>query len=115
MLIANQIIKTKWANRNKSWYVNKGYDFTYYGDILIVKANDLPPHSKIKVKVQCFYCHKIKEIRWKDYYNKYYLKNDKYACINCKQIKVSENTLKQRQKYLYDGMLNTCKEKDVII
>ena len=115
MLIENQKVTIKWTNRNKNWYVSKGYKFTNYNDTFVVDIMDLSYGSKIKVKAKCDYCGEPKDVQWKNYYNKYYLKNEKYACCHCKQIKISEKTLEERQQYLYDGIIKVCSEKGLIL
>lgn len=114
MLIENQFVEVKWVKNNQQWYQDKGYIFTKIGDTFLVDANDLSPGSHAKVKVLCDYCNEIITVYWKDYY-KYKQKNTKYACAKCRQKKTSENNLIERQRHLYDGMLETCKNRGLIL
>lgn len=107
MLVENQFFNVKWNKKTREWYESKGYKFTKTGDIFCVKAEDLSLGSKQKVKVKCDYCGRIIDVVYKDYVNYNY---DKYACSHCKGIKASENTLGQRQQYLYNKIKSVCDE-----
>ena len=111
MLINNQYIDKKWTKKNRKWYESKGYVFSGYGELLMVKAQDLSNGSHDKVSVLCDYCGKIKDVVWKDYFN-YAKNNTKYACCNCRQTKTSEKTLPKRQHEVYQKVIRFCKEKE---
>lgn len=88
MLILEQKIQVKWTNKNKSWYVSKGYKFTRINDIFEVDIVDLSFGSHKKVEVNCDYC-------GKHFYKEYreYLKghqSGKDCCSSCQKIKSKE-------------------------
>ena len=66
MLVPNQEIKTTWTPANRQHYISCGYIYTKMRQPLIVKVEDLPKGSHMKVKVVCDYCNRIFE---KDYTN----------------------------------------------
>ena len=112
MLVENQEVEVKWSKRNREHYISKGYKFTKYGDYFIVHVEDLPYGSNIKVKVLCEYCNEERHPRWRDYLKQ---KDNKYACQHCRQIRTSENSLKERQNYLYNKALNFCNSKGYVL
>lgn len=69
----------------KKHYLNKGYDIPKdKSEKLLVNVNDLLPGSNYKVKVECDFCHSVKEIRYSTYINNYGLVNfNKFACQKC--------------------------------
>lgn len=74
-------------------YRNLGYECNF-GDIIIVKVEDLPPKSHAIVDVQCDYC----GADLKKVYNKYVSQTDngnlKCACKNCIKYKAKETMQK---------------------
>lgn len=108
VLVENQIVQMIWGTSNKKRYIQKGYQFTNFGDAFNIKIEDLANGSHIKVQVKCDYCGKIVFVAWRDYL-KY--KDDRYACQKCRQRKTSENNLSKRQEYLYNAALEFCKNK----
>jgi hypothetical protein len=79
--------------KNSKYYKDLGYKDD--NDYIIVNVNDLPKHSRIKVKVSCDYCDKKKEISYKDYNNNI-KKGNKYACsIKCGSMKAKETNLEK--------------------
>lgn len=93
MLIPNQMIEMTWT-RNKKYYLEKGYEYTGFRNIFLVKAEDLPNGSKKEVQVKCDCCGKIKKMTWRDYL-KYHTKKFGDLCINC----------------VGEKRINTCQEK----
>lgn len=71
MLKPNQIIRTKWNGRNKKYYIEKGYVFTYMGNEFDVKVEDLLPSSKSLVVVCCDYCGKETIKKFQTYKNQH--------------------------------------------
>lgn len=114
MIVKHQKIKTIWKYNNKNHYERKGYIFTKYNDFLIVEAEDLPPSSEAKIKVICDYCKKEYEMMWFRYLV-VKEKNQKNACQNCRQLKVSENNLSSRQDNLFSKAYDTCRKKGYIL
>jgi hypothetical protein len=90
-MIYEQYIEINWSNRNKTYYVNKGYVFTKVGDKFLINVFDLTPKNANKVEVICDYC-------LEPYYSSYdnYLKskenifNKKDCCKKCSPIKIKE-------------------------
>ncbi len=114
MLVPNQMIETKWNNMNKQRYIDRGYMFTKIGDSITVKAEDLPPSAKIKVKVQCDYCDKILE---KDFgsYNVEYNKFPKCACKECGGKKLKEVLNMFESPKTITRLKNFCNEKGYVL
>ena len=54
----NQLVPIKWNNTNKDLYISKGYKFTKFRDIVMIRAKDLPPKSNVVLNVTCDYCGK---------------------------------------------------------
>ena len=79
MLIENQTIEIKWSAANKKLYMQKGYEFTNFGDAFYINVEDLTNGSHTKVKVKCDYCGETVFVEWRDYL-KY--KDDKYEIKN---------------------------------
>jgi len=88
-------VKMTWTNRNKVYYINKGYLYTKNGDIFIVKVEDLLKSSDLKVNVECD-CPDCKNsylppMRYEKYI-KYVHEDGKYYCENCaKKYKLKNN------------------------
>ena len=114
MLIENQIIKVKWHSQSKEHYINKGYKFTKYRDLFLVKAEDLTPGATARVKVQCDFCGKEYDMAWY-HYKESENKGRKNACYNCRHDKRYKNDLSQRQESLYKQTLDACNKKGYIL
>lgn len=81
MLIANQVIETRWHPRNKAHLEAKGYNYTGVGTPVFVSLEDMLTGSKCKVKVLCDYCGKQISKTYKDYFaQKHYGKD---CCKEC--------------------------------
>lgn len=117
MIISNQIVKEKWTRANKSYYEEKGYLFTNFGEEFEVNSKDLRFNSKVKVKVCCDVC-------GKEFYREFYryLKfHDKEygdCCRKCNRL-IAKRT--NKEKYGVDWCLqredfkqkqiNTCRDR----
>ncbi len=89
MGIITKEVEVKPSGKMIKYYRNKGYNAEYHKS-LMVKVEDLPEKSNVKIQVLCDYCKK--EIISVEY-NKYLrsLKNlDKYSCKDCKRKKEKE-------------------------
>lgn len=95
----------------------KGISIKYYKDLgynidtkklNIIKVEDLPKCSQIRVDVKCDNCGKEKNIRIQDYYRSY--NNDKYTCIDCSRI-TYKNTMLQKYGVENSFQLNDVKNK----
>lgn len=114
MLVENQYFEKKWTKGNKTWYENKGYEFTGYSNKFIVRAEDLSKGAKDVVKVQCDYCGKIVDKVWRDYYAFINKKrnNDRYSCQQCRQRKTSEVYKEERISKQYQRALDFCQRNE---
>jgi hypothetical protein len=80
-LITKEVEMT-WRTNNSKRYINKGYKFTQYGDMFLVKVEDLSLQSNKTVEVICDNCNILLKNVPYDRYNKC-LKNNKYYCNKC--------------------------------
>lgn len=114
MLIQDQKIEIQWAAKTKAYYINKGYEFTKYGDKFLVDVNDLPPTVKIDVDVICDYCGKV----FKKTYGRYNLEISKRiykcACEECKGKKLKESLAIDSKINGYENFIKICDEKGLI-
>ena len=81
-MILSKTVKVKWNEKNKKWYINKGYIFTKTNDEFEIKVEDLSKGNHTKIEVKCDNCSKILRPTWKDY-NKCKNKDEKYYCHKC--------------------------------
>lgn len=87
MIVDNQII-INITNKNKGYYISKGYSICGYGKYT-VNVIDIPTHSHVIITVSCSVCGVIKQIKYCDY-NKITTNNTTpYYCKGCKSIKTS--------------------------
>lgn len=98
MLVLNQFIKTTWRPANKQHYIGKGYLFTAMKDKIIVKAEDLPKGSHMKVEVVCDYCGKTILKEYHAYLSEH--KDGKDCCKDCQPKRAVETF---REKYGVDN------------
>lgn len=91
MLLTSNVT-VKWVqNKTKTHYLEKGYNFTYFGDEFQVPIENLPKNSNVTVKVICDYCYKEVHKRYRDYKKSIEespIKKD--ACNNCHPLKTKE-------------------------
>lgn len=90
-LILPQQIEIKWHPNTKRHYIDLGYEFTRNGDFFCVNVQDLTKGSTYKIKIQCDYCGKTKEIPWKKFLK---LSGNTYCCQEClkhKKIEKDDN------------------------
>ena len=84
MLLTKELIM-RWNPKNKKWFEEKGYKFTYYKDEFLINVKDLSLGSGalVDVKCDCENCKNpyLKPIPWVIYLR--YLHDDKYYCRNC--------------------------------
>ena len=85
MFDENQLVKTKWNSKTKSYYELKGYIYTKVGDEFYVRAKDLKPSSHEQIKIICDFCGKPAYPRMIDYSKKKNKHID--SCDECKIIK----------------------------
>ncbi len=65
MIVDNQII-INITNKNKGYYISKGYSICGYGKYT-VNVIDIPTHSHVIITVSCSVCGVIKQIKYCDY------------------------------------------------
>ena len=75
----------RWTTRNKTYYTNRGYKFTAFGDELYVCIQDLPENSSVSVPVLCDCPNCTTGIIMTPYrnYNKIIAENGIYRCKSC--------------------------------
>lgn len=114
MLVENQIIKLAWSTSNRKRYEEKGYKFTHYRDIVVVKAEDLSRTSKSRVKVECDYCGVIYSTTFASYYDGKE-KFHKSACPKCAGKKASEINKGKRAEERYKTVVEICIKNDYVL
>lgn len=100
-MIISDYVEIKWNPRNKNTYIEKGYQFTKYGDVFHARVADLSRYSSVKVDVSCdgIECDKVLSVPYSNYLT--YVKPDgKYYCTSC-ACKFGEIT--KRNKALQNG------------
>lgn len=100
-------IKMKWHPSNKIKYIEKGYIYTFMGDVFLAKAEDvLEISSGAKIPVYCDYCG---EKYWPTSrnYQKHRQHDTVDCCVSCKGRKI-QSTL--QSKY---GVSNVMQLQDV--
>jgi len=73
----------KWNKTYNTWYKDKFYIFTKWGDEFEVKVEDLPDGSHERVSIECDGCGKLLEnVDWQNY-KKYVKEDGRYYCQKC--------------------------------
>lgn len=105
-MIITEFISVLITNKNRKYYINKGYDINNNG-YYTINISDLNKNSHTLVEVSCDTCHENKLIKYCDY-NKVTKNNtEKYYCIKCKNEKIKITNL---QKY---GVENVFQVDDI--
>ena len=52
----NELIEVKLGSKNIKWFKERGYECGKIGEIILVKAKDLKPHSRQYITAKCDYC-----------------------------------------------------------
>ncbi len=117
ILVPNQYVKVKWANKTKGHYISKGYNYTKNNDTFMVKAEDLMKYSKTIVDVQCDFCGDIVKKSY-DNYTLQVLRNgtSNIACKKCSINNISSNAKnKQENSHIqyYNKFLNGCNKHNL--
>lgn len=63
MLISSSV-NMNITNRNKAYYINKGYRIDKINQVIEIQVTDLPKRSNAIVNVQCDYCFQIKKVKY---------------------------------------------------
>lgn len=97
-MIAEEYIEISWHNKTRKHFEEKGYLFTKYKDLFVVKVEDLPHGSNKKIKVYCDYC-LLEGVKTplEVYYYKYLESRkivQKDCCKSCSRKKVKDSNLK---------------------
>jgi hypothetical protein len=93
MLLIKEV-EVELNGKNVKWFEDKGYEIprrkTKWGDIsipsgtkILVKVEDLPHGSDVKMEVKCDCCGKIVNPAWRNYIKRFYKDEDKYYCNAC--------------------------------
>lgn len=94
MIDLEQQVEMTWVANNKSFYINKGYNYTKLYDKFFIHAKDLFINSHKKVKIICDYCKKSYFISFKSYNH---LKSNsiikKDSCKDCCPNKLRESNM----------------------
>ena len=88
-MLLTKTLNIKWSGNQKTYYENKGYMFTKFGDEFECKFEDIPHSSDRYVKCKCDYCEKEYSIQVKKYYRGKDI-IDKDSCDDCRIIKSLE-------------------------
>jgi len=101
-----------WNARNKSYYTQRGYEFTKMKDKFSVRVEDLTDGSQAFVRVRCDYCGFEYDVQWYTYkytHNKSDIHTD--ACSHCGNKKALDVVA---HKYgSYSEMFNASNDKRV--
>lgn len=116
MIDLKQIVHLKWTTRNKKYYENKGYNYTYIGDNLDIILADLPLNSNERVSVMCDCsdCKNPNVITPYRNYNRIVNDNGLYRCKLCTfthSMKLRDDKSHER---LFKLFLDKCKEHDCV-
>ena len=91
MSLISETATARWSVRQKNFYINKGYQFSSFGEEFEVRVEDLSPSSREKILVKCDYCEEIFESNIK---KRNTLLNDseikKDSCSSCRGHKIAE-------------------------
>lgn len=93
MLVTKEV-EVKWSGNNMSTYIEKGYEFTKFGDVFKVSTDDLMKGSNVRVDVKCDYCGEVvnkKNVQYWIAKDKSVI--DKDACSKCKNKKLQETNI----------------------
>lgn len=101
-MIISKEIEVKWNQNNKKYFVSKGYRFTIYGDILVVKIEHLTKRSNVKIEVKCDYCGTESKRKYRDILTSMTMSiTNKYSCKECVILKRNEEyEIKQERNML---------------
>ena len=113
-MIPAQKVKIIWKTNNRAWFIERGYEFTNYGDTFEVSEKDVQPTSKTtKIIVNCDYCSCNYTTTMYNYTrakNSSKLKKDMCNTKECKTKKLAESNLT-----LYGKTTKRIKEKPITI
>lgn len=109
MLVENQKLTVKWHPASRSWYENKGYEFTKYNQPFEIDVKDLSPGSSARVEMICDIC----GAKYDAYYysiSKYITNGDITCCSHCAGKKAQSINEKSRAEERYDKAFEKCSE-----
>lgn len=106
MLDENMLVDVTWASINYKSYIEKGYEFTTWGDKFKVYLKDLPDNCGYTFEDSCSNCGKPMKIRYCDYIRK----KNKYGANYCRNCAWTQS-LKERQEKYYNKCLEICEEE----
>lgn len=99
-MLLSKVVEIKWNQKNRTYYENKGYKFTKYGDSFEIDVDDISKASKAIVEVKCDFCNNVIVKKAHQTYVKQH--NAKYGdcCASCQPKK---NKLVCLDKYGVDN------------
>lgn len=92
-LLIDKTIEIKWHNSNKEWYIEKGYNFTFFYDLLTVNVSELPVGSHLKVDIECDYCKNEFKKEYRQYLKVRNQIIKKDCCEKCTPKKIEESNM----------------------
>jgi len=109
-MVLDEFVEVKWHSRNKNFFTNKGYVFTFMSDVFVVKTSDLMKSSHVKIRVKCDVCGNEKTLRYF-----VYLDNIKsggyYGCTNKCSMNKYFNSNIEKYGVKYATELDVIKKK----
>jgi hypothetical protein len=106
-MILEKEVQVKVNNRQVKYYRDKGYEVKG-GQEILIKIEDLPTQSHLKVKIFCDFCQKELLVSYYNY-NISIKNTGSYYCKDCKHLKAETTNL---QKYGVKSTLQTEKVKE---
>ena len=88
------------TNRNKTYYINKGYTIEKNQLELLVKTTDINPNSHFKITAICNKCKKETKLLYYKYIQNYN-RHDYYSCKSCSRDKAALTNIKLYGKKTY--------------
>lgn len=109
-MVLDEYIELRWHSRNKGYYIEKGYVFTFVSDALIVKISDLRESSNIKILAKCDVCGREKILRY-SVYSHNIKSGGYYGCSNKCSMNKYYNTNIEKYGVRYATELEEIKDK----
>lgn len=120
-MLFSKFVKLRWGTKERKYYIEKGYKFTKWKDEFIIKVEDLPRYSQVRVLIKCDYCGRLQLRKYGTFNCSHESKHnlcDKDACSNCTELKTKENNMLRfgvdstsKLDSVKEKIRNTCFEK----
>ena len=110
MIDWEQEIEIKWNYKHWKWYVEKGYEFTNWGNSFKVMAKDLYPNSGVRIEYICDICGEKQKTPLYCYDK---IKRDEYGdtCKKCSTKKTISALKECRVQKMFDKIESCAKSK----